>query len=515
MLGKAIGPYTILEKIGQGGMGTVYKGLHTQLEQEVAIKVLSPAYAQDASMRERFFHEAKIQAKLTHPHVVNIFNYLEDDGNVFLIMEYIQGETLEQRLASAGSIPPAEAVSICQGVLAALSFMHAKGIVHRDIKPGNIMFTATGLVKVTDFGIAKVAGQKGQTLTGMRIGTLWYMSPEQIQGQPASVASDVYALGMTLFQMVTGKLPFKGDSEYSVLRGHMEEMPALPWEMNHRVSRELGQVILKALEKKPEHRYHNARDFAEALAAMAQRPHESEADASVPLSLRPTRLPAWPLNRWQYVTLCAGVGVLIASMCYFAFFYHGRKIPIPLALHLPPSITGFSASIAGLKLPPREPDLKSALPGPAPIEVTKVVTEIASSGASSSTADILPQPRASSLAEEQSPREGHAHIPSPSETPAHLPTAVLPPPEQASEGRDAPEGIQPPNLPEADTTPQRDPGSKGPREQQVRQVNKPIQTARREREMRTKEEAKSVPNSQGHHTAQEATKGVQGWYIRK
>jgi eukaryotic-like serine/threonine-protein kinase len=198
MIGLVVGPYRILEKIGQGGMGVVYKGIHTQLDQEVAIKVLSPEYVQDPSMRQRFIAEAKLQAKLTHPHVVNIFNYLEHADNLFLIMEHITGPSLQQRLATEGSIAEQEAVSICENVLAALSFMHSKGVIHRDIKPGNIMFTQTGLVKVTDFGIAKMAGEEGQTRTGMRLGTPWYMSPEQIQGQPATIRSDLYALGITL-----------------------------------------------------------------------------------------------------------------------------------------------------------------------------------------------------------------------------------------------------------------------------------------------------------------------------
>jgi serine/threonine protein kinase len=184
MIGREVGPYRFLEEIGQGGMGVVYKAVHTQIEQEVAIKILRPEYVQDPSMRRRFIAEANLQAKLSHPHVVNIFNYLEHEGHILLVMERVEGPTLEQRLATTGRIAAPEAVAICRDLLAALSFMHSQGIIHRDIKPANIMFAESGMVKVTDFGIAKVTGEKGQTRTNVPIGTLCYMSPEQIQGKP-------------------------------------------------------------------------------------------------------------------------------------------------------------------------------------------------------------------------------------------------------------------------------------------------------------------------------------------
>ena len=286
MIGREIDAYRILEKIGQGGMGIVYRAVHTKLEQEVAIKVLSPEFSHDASMRERFVKEAKIQARFSHASVVNILNYIEHEGNIYLVMEFVSGETLEHLLRRDGGVPPERAVSICLGVLDALDFMHSKGVIHRDIKPGNIMFTERGSVKVTDFGIAKMLGEKGQTRTGMRIGTLWYMSPEQIKGGNASVASDIYALGATLYQMVAGKVPFGGDSEYAVMKGHLEEKPIPPWEINSGISRDLGRVILKALQKDPGGRYQTAREFADDLRRL--RPQAAQ-------GVTPEARPKWEL----------------------------------------------------------------------------------------------------------------------------------------------------------------------------------------------------------------------------
>ncbi len=253
MLRKEVGSYKILQKIGQGGMGIVYKAIHTKLEQEVAIKVLHPQFSQDPQMRKRFVKEAKIQARFTHPNVVNILNCLEDEANIFLVMECVNGETLENKLKREGSLTPENSVSISLGVLEALGFMHSEGVVHRDIKPGNIMFTEDMVVKVTDFGIAKVIGEESQTKTSM-VGTFRYMSPEQILGEETTMASDIYSFGITLYEMVTGRVPFRGDSEYKIMKGHLEERPIPPWEINGNVPKKLGRVILKALSKDPRDR---------------------------------------------------------------------------------------------------------------------------------------------------------------------------------------------------------------------------------------------------------------------
>ncbi len=336
MVGTQVGPYKILEKVGKGGMAVVYKGVHTVLEQEVAVKVLLSEYAQDPAMRERFVNEARIQAKLSHPHVVNILNYLEDGDNVFLIMEFIDGMTLESHLAQRGALPLNEAVVICGDVLKALGFMHAKGVIHRDIKPSNIMFTREGLVKVTDFGIAKSAGVKGLTRTGMRIGTLWYMSPEQIQGQQATVASDVYSAGVTLYQMVTGRVPFSGDSEYSIMKGHLEEPPVPPWEINSLVSPGIGSVVLKTLAKDPAERYRTCEEFARALeqAGREEIPDQGQPAenflAGVALGKgRNPLLSILPgLHMWQYAVIAAGLAVILFTLFYVLLSGSGKRTTI-------------------------------------------------------------------------------------------------------------------------------------------------------------------------------------------
>jgi serine/threonine-protein kinase len=276
MVGQQIGPYRILKLLGKGGMGIVYQGMHAKLEQLVAIKVLSPEFCENSTMRERFVQEAKLQVKLSHPNVVNILNYLEDNRNIYLIMEYIQGETLEARLRRSGALPVAECCRITVGVLEALSFMHRQGIIHRDIKPSNIMITDSGQIKVTDFGIAKATGEKGLTRTGTQLGTVWYMSPEQIRGAQVSAASDIYALGVTLFQMATGKVPFQSESDFEIMKAHVEQQPPDPEALNPLIPPMLTGIILKALAKNSGDRYGSADELKSALFHLERQSRTSD-----------------------------------------------------------------------------------------------------------------------------------------------------------------------------------------------------------------------------------------------
>ena len=277
MIGKTIGPYNIVEILGKGGMGVVYKAVHTTLEQQVAIKALSSELASNPSSRKRFVKEAKIQAKFSHPNVVNIFNYLDEGEDVYIVMEYVNGQTLEQKLKSEGAISEKEAISISIPVLEALDFMHSNGVIHRDIKPSNIMITNTGLIKVTDFGIAKVLDENTQqTKTGM-VGSLYYISPEQILGEQTSAATDVYSFGVTLFHMITGKALYEG-TEYAIMTSHLEGKPVPPWEVNDNVSKNFGKVVLKAIQKTPKDRYKTARAFSDDLKRV-----ESGSRISIPI----------------------------------------------------------------------------------------------------------------------------------------------------------------------------------------------------------------------------------------
>jgi serine/threonine protein kinase len=260
-----IGQYKILEKIGEGGMGIVYKAEHTTLEQIVALKSLPSALSSSTEMRERFIREAKIQAKLSHPNVVNLHNFFEHEGNFYLVMEFVDGETVESILRRSGLIPPERCVSIFRQVLDGIGYAHSKGITHRDIKPSNIMITNEGAVKITDFGIAKLAGDIQKTQTGVKIGTLWYMSPEQVRGQSVDTRTDIYSLGITLFEMVTGHLPFTGDSEYQIMKIIVEREPPSPKDFYPYIPAQMENAILKAVSKLPSERFQFAGEFMEAL----------------------------------------------------------------------------------------------------------------------------------------------------------------------------------------------------------------------------------------------------------
>lgn len=318
-VGKEIGPYRILQKIAQGGMNPVYKGLHTGLEQEVAIKVLDRAALEDPAVRTRFINEAKIQASLSHPNVIKVLNYLEQDETVFLIMEYINGETLDVLIKKAGALPVDQATTIFSSVLEAVAFMHAKGIVHRDIKPANIMISYDGFVKVMDFGIARTMGESGKTQAGIRMGTLWYMSPEQIRGEDATVSSDIYALGATLYQMVTGQVPFSGSLEFDIMKGHLEKPPQPPWQINNGITKELGEIILTALAKRREERYQNAGEFLAALRGISP-----AQDATRAIGERPQQGMRWNVRRISgnrnRILLLAAVCIALALLAVVVFF---------------------------------------------------------------------------------------------------------------------------------------------------------------------------------------------------
>ncbi len=275
MIGKTLGYYRILEKIGQGGMGAVFLAEDTSLHRKVALKFLAPEMQQDPTAHKRFIREARSAAALDHPYICHINEVGESDGQNFIVMEYVDGRSLKDKLEK-GPLPLEDALPIAIEVAEALEAAHAKGIVHRDIKPANIMLTQTGHAKVMDFGLAKQLVPPGRTdsaaetitaLTsdGSTVGTLAYMSPEQLRSQAADARSDIWALGVTLYEMAAGTRPFHGQSRFELTSAIMSQTPRpLP----SKVPAELGAVIERCLEKEPGKRYQQAGDVRAALEAI-------------------------------------------------------------------------------------------------------------------------------------------------------------------------------------------------------------------------------------------------------
>ncbi len=259
------GRYELRAPIAVGGMATVYKAWDTRVERVVAVKVLRSLAKTDQRAIERFRREAHAAARLSHPNAVTIYDFLEERGEHYLIMEYVEGVNLKQYLAQKGTLPPQEAVQITSQICSVLQVAHANGFIHRDIKPQNIMITPDGQAKLTDFGIVRVMEAAGLTNTGIVLGTADYLAPEQARGESLSPASDLYSLGVVLYEMLAGRPPFLGSSAVQVAMQHANTIPPPPSKYNPRIPRALELVVKRALHKEPERRYTSAEAMRKAL----------------------------------------------------------------------------------------------------------------------------------------------------------------------------------------------------------------------------------------------------------
>jgi len=260
------GRYRIDARIGDGGMAEVYLGHDLLLNRPVAVKMLREQFARDASVRLRFEREAQAAANFSHPHIVEVYDVGEHGTAPYIVMEYVKGETLKQVIDEEGPFDPDDVSALLEQIGAALDYAHARGVVHRDVKPQNILVDGEGLAKVADFGIAKAITDSNLTETGTGIGTVHYLSPEQANGLMATPSSDVYSLGIVAFEMLTQSLPFDAESPVAVAVAHTRDEPPRPSTIEPTITGAVDAIVLKALEKDPTRRYRSAGEFAETMS---------------------------------------------------------------------------------------------------------------------------------------------------------------------------------------------------------------------------------------------------------
>src|SRR4051794_24427501 len=261
------GRYRLVELLGQGGMARIYRGHDNQLDRDVAVKILRPEYGRDPDFGSRFRHEAQAAASLNHPNIVGVYDYGQDEAGPFIVMELVDGEDLASIIKRSGALPPRQAARITAETARALHAAHQRGIVHRDVKPGNIMINRDGQVKVTDFGIARAMAEAQMTLPGTTLGSVHYFSPEQARGDQATASSDIYSLGIVLYELLTGHRPWEADSAAAVAMARLAGPPPDPSTIRSGIPSDLVAIDRKALATEPADRWSSASSFAAALEA--------------------------------------------------------------------------------------------------------------------------------------------------------------------------------------------------------------------------------------------------------
>jgi serine/threonine-protein kinase len=340
MIGQIIGTYKIESKLGDGGMGTVYKGVDTMLDREVAIKALKPELASQTAVVERFRTEAITLAKLNHPNIATLYSLFRQDEELYMVLEFVRGETLDHILERRGALPAEEAIPVFCQVLDGIDHAHEFGIVHRDIKPANMMLTEKGTLKVLDFGIARLLGRTRLTKAGNIIGTLEYMAPEQVRGLETDGRSDLYAMGMMLYEILTGEVPFDSDNEFELMKSQIETTPPSPRSVNPNIPEAVSAAIMKAIEKDPIKRFQTGREFREALFkagyteagtihgltgshGLGSANHAADYETRQRPALQPSvaTLPKKKeLSRTQYVGVGAAILLLVGAIFAVPFF---------------------------------------------------------------------------------------------------------------------------------------------------------------------------------------------------
>ncbi len=372
--GDAFGLYRIEREIGRGGMAIVYLAYHQWLDRPVALKVLQPQLQKDEALVARFLIEARAAARLDHPNIVAVTDAGVVDDVHYMAMAYIEGETLADLLARAGGrLPPEQVISIINQVAAALDYAHRRGVVHRDIKPGNILVQPDGQVLLTDFGIAQAVGLASAEQKAAVLGTPEYMSPEQAQGKAVDGRSDIYSLGVVAYQMLTGHPPFQGENYRDILAAHINQPLPDPRSLNPALPPEAADVLYHATAKSPEHRYQTASEFAQALERVLQPPPPADSRTGKAL--------------WRYAIIGALLGIAALSLAGWIII-RSKAAPPPTTI---PPITATIGSVTArptdTSAPPSPP---SATPTPSPTASPSITPTVTPS--STPTATPTPTP---------------------------------------------------------------------------------------------------------------------------
>ena len=375
--GENVGPYRIMEQLGQGGMATVYKAYHAALDRYVALKVLHPAFHEDRTFTARFQREARVVAKLEHPNIVPVYDFAEHETRPYLVMKYIEGETLKARL-SRGPLSAVEITQVVDSVGSALAYAHRQGILHRDIKPSNVLISTDGQMYLADFGLARIAQAGELTLSSDSImGTPQYISPEQARGdKDLDSGTDIYSFGVMLYEMVVGQVPFNADTPFSIIHDHIYTPLPMPRSINKKVPESVERVLLKALAKERADRYEDVPLLVQAFKSAWESAgvpmqgtaltlpsvtgkQEKKAQTVQATDTGKTAVAKEPKKRrspWPFV---AG-GVLLTICCVFAFFVIRQSRLNPRANQVPEA-TPTQVVVAP---PPVEPTPESPEPLP-------------------------------------------------------------------------------------------------------------------------------------------------------
>jgi len=329
--------YQIIEELGKGGMGKVYKVFDKEIEAKIALKLIKPEVSADKTTIERFRNELKIARDISHKNICRMYDLGKEEGSYYITMEYVQGEDLKRLIRKMGQLSPGQAISIGKQVCEGLAEAHRLGVVHRDLKPQNIMVDEDGNARIMDFGIARSIKAKGITGASLMIGTPEYMSPEQVEGKEADLRSDIYSLGVVLYEMVTGRVPFEGDTPFTIGVKHKSEIPKNPREINAQIPEDLGRLILKCMAKDKDKRYQSAKDVADDLARIEKELPTTE--KLIPKRKAKTEQ-APSVGQRKYVLYGAAVVLAVIAVAAGIFLFRGRGKEITSIAVMPFSYGG-------------------------------------------------------------------------------------------------------------------------------------------------------------------------------